>query len=348
MAHNLAFKQNGKAAMAYVGDTPWHGLGQPLTKGASIGVWKREAGMDWTAFEGTPMVGVPGMDAPDGKHHYVDFTDHKALFRSDTLAPLAIVGAGYKVVQPGEVLEFFRKLVEGGGWHIHTAGCLYGGRKVWALATRDEEEWLDSKRTDAVRHNILLSTSLDGSMRTLVADTSIRVVCWNTLSMALDESQAGGRLIKISHRQQFDADEVYASLGLRQDRFITFMDQARELASAPIKLDEARHYLNLAFRVANKPVVATNWLGKLSDAAMPEEPEINAPRGLERVLELFQGEGMGSALKTSKGTRWGLLNAVTQYVDHEMGRTDNSRLDSAWFGRGAELKTRAYSLLHIS
>lgn len=337
MAHNLATRKDGKTAMAYVGDTPWHGLGQSLTKGASIGVWKREAGMDWTALEGVP--GVPTLGDP------IEFPDHKALYRSDTHVPLAIVGAGYKVVQPGECLEFFRKLVEAGGWYIHTAGCLYGGRKVWALATRDDEKTVDKRGTDKVRHNILLSTSLDGSMRTLVADTSVRVVCWNTLSMALDGAQANGRLLKISHRQHFDHDEVHAALGLNTNRFANFMDTARELADTPIKLDEARHVLDKVFRVDAKPVVATAWLGKLSDAAMPEEAEDNAPRGLQRVLELFQGQGMGATLKTAQGTRWGLLNAVTQFVDHEQGRTDNTRLDSAWFGRGAELKSRAYSTL---
>lgn len=339
MAHNLAFRKDGTAAMAYVGATPWHHLGQSLTKGASLAVWKKEAGLDWTALEATPTV-VRAAGLPT-----LDFTDYKAIYRSDSLAPLSVVGAGYKVVQPGEVLDFFGKLVAAGGWYIHTAGCLNGGRKVWALATKDSESSVDKGGKDKLRHNILLATSLDGSMRTLVTDTSVRVVCWNTLSMALDESNASGRLLKISHRQHFDHDEVYRALGLNVDRFAIFMENARELADTPIKLDEARFFLDKIFRTDAKPQVATGWLGKLSDLALPQEPEDNTPRGLQRVLELFQGEGMGSTLKTAKGTRWGLLNAVTQYVDHEMGRTDNNRLDSAWFGRGAVLKTDAHRLL---
>lgn len=345
MAHQLAFRKDGTAAMAYVGNTPWHGLGQKLTEGASIGVWKKEAGLDWEALEGTPQ--VVRASYADGVYQ-VDFPDHKALFRSDTMEPLSIVGAGYQVVQPGEVLEFFRRLVEAGGWHIHTAGALYGGRKVWALATRNDVASVDKRGLDKVQHNILLATSLDGSMRTLVADTSVCVVCWNTLSMALDAASAGGKLLKISHRQTFDHDEVYAALGLRQDRFKQFMDGARELANTPIELDEATDVLKRVFRVDDKPKVATAWLGKLSDAAMPQEPEEDLPRGLQRVLALFEGQGMGATLKGRSGTRWGLLNAVTQYVDHEMGRTDSSRLDSAWFGRGAVLKTTAHRELITS
>lgn len=338
MAHNLSFRADGKAEMAYVGNKPWHGLGQELTKGASIGVWKKEAGLGWEAIS-TP---IQGWSQPDGPHA-IDFPGYQGLYRSDTLEPLSIVGAGYKVVQPGEVLEFFRKLVEVEGWWIHTAGALYGGRKVWALATRDVKSSVDKGGKDVVQQNILLATSLDGSMRTLVCETAVRVVCWNTLSMALDGASSAGKLLKISHRQDFDHDEVHAAMGLHLNRFEEFMANARDLADTSIKLDDANEALRRIFQVDDKPKVNTAWLGKLSDAAMPQEQEEDTPRGLQRVLNLFQGEAMGAALKTSKGTRWGLLNAVTQYVDHEMGRTNNSRLDGAWFGRGAALKTRAYA-----
>jgi len=339
MAHNLAARADGKTAMAYVGNKPWHGLGQELTKGASIGVWKKEARLDWQALQCTPH----GRHA-DSRKGLIEFSDYQGLYRSDTMAPLAIVGANYNVVQPGEMLEFFRKLVEVEGWWIHTAGALYGGRKVWALATRDFKSSVDKGGKDVVQQNILLATSLDGSMRTLVCETAVRVVCWNTLSMALDGASAAGKLLKISHRQEFDHDEVHAAMGLNLNRFNAFMENARDLADTPIKLDDANEALRRIFQVEDKPKINTAWLGKLSDAAMPQEPdEEDTPRGLQRVLALFQGEAMGANLKTAKGTRWGLLNAVTQFVDHEMGRTNNGRLDAAWFGRGAQLKTRAYA-----
>lgn len=56
MAHELTLRANGRAEMAFVGETPWHGLGQRVTKGASIEAWQREAGMDWEALTGTPKV----------------------------------------------------------------------------------------------------------------------------------------------------------------------------------------------------------------------------------------------------------------------------------------------------
>ena len=63
---------------------------------------------------------------------------------------------------------------------------------------------------------------------------------------------------------------------------------------------------------------------------------------MNRALELFNGQGMGSMLDSSKGTAYGLLNAITQYVDHERrARSTDNRLDSAWFGQGAVIKQKA-------
>jgi hypothetical protein len=65
-------------------------------------------------------------------------------------------------------------------------------------------------------------------------------------------------------------------------------------------------------------------------------------RALNRVQKLYHGEGRGSRLCTAQGTAWGLLNAITEYVDHEKrARSNDYRMDSAWFGQGASLKDKA-------
>lgn len=337
MAHELHINTEGKAAMAFVGQTPWHGLGQSITKGASIGVWTKEAGFDWEAHEGMPCIAIAGKDSPDGEHHYLDFTDYKGLYRSDTLAPLAIVGSGYNVVQPKQVLEFFRDMTEEGGWHIHTAGVLRGGRKLWAMASNDQRG--EVKRGDVVVNNLLLATSLDGSMKTIVSDTAVRVVCANTLALALRDNNG---FAAISHRTVFDAGAVKRALGLADNTFEKFMTTARELADTPIKLDEARDVLSKVFNP--KPVKTDlSWMGKIADLGKTQSED--ETRIVSVVLNLFQGMGMGSGLTSASGTKWGLLNAVTEHVDHNMGRTDDTRLDSAWFGRGASFKQRTLELL---
>lgn len=343
MAHELTIRANGKAEMAFVGETPWHHLGQNVTKGAPISVWRKEAGMDWEAIA-TPLQGAK---QPEGAP-VIAFPESKGIYRSDTLEPLSVVGKDYNIVQPAQMLEFFRDLTESGGWHIHTAGTMRGGRKLWVMATcEDSMKYVNStKSKDGMAMNLLLATSLDGSMKTTGMLTTVRVVCANTLRMAMAGSD-GYAQVQLSHRSTFDAAQIKSILGVDAAHvsFDAFMEQARELADTPIDLSDARDVLVQIFKPS--ATVAKNNLSWLtaSLAQIDTTPEVTDARSVGRVLELFDGAGMGADLATAKGTKWGLLNAVTQYVDHEMGRTPDTRMDSAWFGRGRDFKSQALELL---
>src|SRR5688572_15492788 len=102
-------------SMAYVQAVPWHGLGNKLSEGQPLEVWQREAGMDWTIREAPVQFTPPNTQSET-------FEGHKVLFRSDSDFPLSIVSNRYKVVQPREVLEFYRELVDAGGFELETAG----------------------------------------------------------------------------------------------------------------------------------------------------------------------------------------------------------------------------------
>ena len=117
--------------MAYVGDTPWHGLGQQLSRHQPLEVWRQQAGMDWR-IEESPVRFIADGAGHLGSIH--SFPEQKVLYRSDTRTPLSVVSQRYKVVQPEEVLEFYRDLTEYAGYELETAGVLKGGRKFWALA----------------------------------------------------------------------------------------------------------------------------------------------------------------------------------------------------------------------
>lgn len=350
MAHELSIRANGKAEMAFVGETPWHGLGQSVTKGASIGVWAKEAGMDWEAKEAAVLY-----DAGTGRRLVADAGDwrsvesHKVIFRGDTGLALGVVGSRYNIVQPRAVLEFFREMTEQGGWHIHTAGVLREGRKLWAMATNGRVDTVAGKKSDQLLRQVLFATSLDGSMKTVVKPCATVVVCGNTLAMALGES---GKTVTVSHRSVFDADAVRRALGLVDNSFDTFLAKAKEMADTPIEMAEALSVLQRVFN-NGKPAepavkVNTSWMGKLSDLADnvgEQEPEEKEARSMGRVLELFDGAALGAGKAGRAGTRWGLFNAITQHVDHEMGRTPDTRIDSAWFGRGDTFKQVAYQAL---
>ena len=119
--------------MAYTGQTPWHQLGHALPKKQSIDVWAQAAGMQWKIQE-TPVRYMATGDADALYGEALEFPEQKVLYRSDTNAALSVVSQRYKVVQPQEVLEFYRDLSEVAGFELETAGVLKAGRRFWALA----------------------------------------------------------------------------------------------------------------------------------------------------------------------------------------------------------------------
>lgn len=314
MAHAITQRKNGFNEMAYVGEKPWHGLGQELTVGATIEEWKVAAGMDWKVQRSRVRYAV-GHDAKDMKV----WDKHHVLMRSDSHAPLGLVSEDFKIVQPGEVLEFFRDLVGVAGFSLETAGTLHGGRKFWALASIKAEDRVVGQ--DLVKGRLMLATACDGTMRTVVKNVAERVVCANTLAIAMGER--GAPEIQVSHRSRFDADAVKKQLGVAVDSFHRFIVDARRLAAREVNGAEA----NL-------------FTANVLDEADVEEAAETKP--FRAIMALFQGGGRGSHATGVRGTAWGLLNAVTEYVDHHArAQTASNRIDSAWFGRGAALKEQA-------
>jgi len=168
-------------SMAYVGETPWHELGNALPAKQPIEVWAQKAGMDWQILE-TPVCFMAEKAGALGS--IKTFPEQKVLYRSDSHKALSVVSDRYQVVQPREVLEFYRDLTEISGYELETAGVLKEGRKFWALARTGKETVL--KGGDCVKSYLLLATSCDGTLATTATPTTIRVVCNNTLSVALN------------------------------------------------------------------------------------------------------------------------------------------------------------------
>jgi phage/plasmid-like protein (TIGR03299 family) len=301
--------------MAYAGSTPWHGLGNKLSKNQPLEVWADQAGMNWQ-IEESPIQYITGNNPMMGE--LKEYPDSKVLYRSDTLDPLSVVGNRYKAVQPREILEFYRDLTDHAGFELETAGVLKGGRKLWALAKTGQSSTL--KGNDQTNGYVLLATACDGSMATTAQFTSIRVVCNNTLSIALQGNSPA--CVKVRHSTSFDANKVKRELGISVNAWSSFMDEMKELSNRKINTSEAHQFISTVF-------------------SLPSSPNANQ-RAMKRVEELYNGHGHGSLLESSKGTAYGLLNAVTEYVDHERkARSNDFRLDSAWFGQGAKLKQQA-------
>jgi phage/plasmid-like protein (TIGR03299 family) len=232
-------------------------------------------------------------------------------------------------------MGFFQKLLDLGGFQMETAGALSQGRRVWALASvGDGAEVVDG---DVIKPYLLLGTSYDGTMATIAKFTAIRVVCNNTITPAVnstsDELDKGyiKSAVRVLHSERFDADAVRLQLGIVANQFERFMVESRKLAHVQMSFSDADLFV--------KELLKPYHTGKL---------DIVDTRAYKRVIELWQGRSIGSDILRAAhvdGSRWEMLNAVTQLVDHERGRSDNTRLESAWFGTGSAIKNRALELL---
>lgn len=307
-------------SMAYTGETPWHQLGNQLPAKQPIEVWAEKAGMDWQICE-TPVRYMTEQAGSLGS--IMSFADQKVLYRSDTKAPLSVVGGRYQVVQPKTVLEFYRDLTDVAGFELETAGVLKEGKKFWALARTGKETVL--KGNDVVKGYILLATSCDGTLATTATPTTVRVVCNNTLAIALNGASSA---IKVPHSTSFDAQAVKKQLGIAVSQWDSFMYSMKTLSERKVKTHESMNYF---LKVLCQ-----------SDGHIDPALGLTNERALKKVQALYDGHGRGAELSAASGTAWGLLSAVTEFVDHEKrARSREYRLDSAWFGQGANLKQRA-------
>lgn len=308
--------------MAFTNETPWHGLGNQLAPNQPIEVWVKQAGMNWQIEEAEVRF-VSGMAGSTlGSIHAVP--EQKVLYRSDTKAPLSVVSRRFQVVQPAEIIEFYRDLVEFSGYELETAGVLKDGKKLWALAKTGQSATL--KGRDRVNGYLLLATAADGTMATTAQFTSVRVVCNNTLAIALGDNTGA---VKVPHRSQFDAQAVKRQLGIATSSWDGFLARMKALSECKVNDTAAeaffRRVLTYPATGANTPVPATN------DSAV------------KAVQELFAGRGKGADMASAAGTAWGLLNSVTEFVDHQRrARSDDHRRDAAWFGTGATIKQKAW------
>lgn len=303
--------------MAYQNKTPWHGLGNRLSANQPLEVWAQQSGISFDIKE-TP-VRFAYNDA-DNSPDTASFADHKVLYRSDTLAPLSVVSQRYRVVQPREILEFYRDLTEVSGFELETAGVMKGGRKIWALAKTSQTATI--KGNDTLNGYLLLATACDGTLATTAQFTSIRVVCNNTLAVALSNSTGA---VRVPHSTSFDPVAVKRQLGISASNWDTFMYQMKVLSERKVKAKEVENYF---LRVFTAPAMTASGLSN--------------ERAMKKALALYEGHGKGAGLASSKGTAFGLLNSITEYVDHErQARSIDNRLESAWFGQGAALKQKA-------
>jgi phage/plasmid-like protein (TIGR03299 family) len=319
MAHEIKEHDHMAYARRTALDVPWHGLGSPVSPDVSVERMAIEAKLEWEVMK-TPVL------FHRGNKLYRD-NKHNVIYREEPGAAggmvLDIVGPDWIPAQNIEILEFFREYVEAGEMNLETAGSLQNGKIVWALAKMNDSFKLGGM--DEVMGYVLLSNPHQYGKGMVVKFTPIRVVCWNTLTMAL---HSGGGL-KLWHNRKFDREaqnEAKLRLGIARERLDSFQADAQKLVEMVIEESAAIAVLNSIFSP------------KTADEQNEKELTDQSPT-VQKVMKLYMGGGHGSWLSTSRNTGWGLLNAVTQYFDHEYGKTRDSRMTNSWMGQG-EVKKR--------
>lgn len=319
MSHELEII-NGEAQMFYRGEAPWHKLGrfihpdEVLTSEQAIVA----AGLDWTV-DTKPLFLADGTQAPSN-----------ATVRSDNGNILGVVGKNYTPLQNKNAFTFFDEFINSGQASFETAGSLKDGKKIWALAKINKDP-LVIAGDDIVDKYILLSNSHDGTTAVRAGFTPIRVVCANTMAMA--HQKGTSQLIRIKHGKNVadNLERVAEIMNVANQQFEATAEQYRFLASRNINSADLETFIKLVFTGPKYVELESQGL------------TVNK-RIIENVIPLFE-KGRGNDMTEIKGTAWAAYNAVNEYLQYERGSDDDSRLNSMWFGDGANLNQRALDVI---
>jgi len=332
--HELAYTENHRPMMAYrrEGGTPWHALGTAMEKGESFESWMSRAfpytleSLPITAqtfgagFHPTEDLAIPNRRAIAMRYNTGRYGD-----------VLSVMSDRYKIHQPAEIAATFKRWADDGSLNIETMGTLKGGRRMWALAKHNGD-------VDVVGENheqyMLLYGSCDGSTASGARFTAVRVVCQNTLSMAL--ARDGTVLCKQYHRTDFDPASMTDALGLIPETMAQYSRDADALAGKVITREQARDFF-AAVLLSKDKQQEVKGSGRVCFS-------MDDPALLRKVIKTYNS-APGQETEAARGTLWGAVNAVTRYYDHNSKASDAAaRLDSATFGYGQRMKAKAMKI----
>lgn len=305
-------------SMMYVGEKPWHGLGKKLDNAVTSAEAIKAAGLDWKVLK-EPMF------LKDGKQVKKAF----ATVREDNKTVLGVVGNVYQPLQNKDAFSFFDAVVGIKEAMYHTAGALGKGECVWILAKLPGIVRVVGD--DITEKFLLLTNRHDGWGAATVMFTPIRVVCQNTLNIALSGNEMRASLRHTS-TIGLRVEEVREQLGIIHAQFGIFEEAAKRLATVQLTRDAFTAYLK---NVGLAP--------KDTEAATERAKKI-----LEEVTQLFE-MGKGATMPGARGTAWGAFNAVVEYADYVRASREkdgdegaHARAKSVLFGTGATLKQNAW------
>ena len=303
----------------------WQKVGRSIDRaGDSIGALRR-ASLDWSVKELPIELSRPF-------HENRIIRTHKAIVRADNEEVLGVVGARYQPIQNTDAFRFLDSIVGERLASFETAGELHGGKVVWLLLRIPSE--LRVRGSDDVVHPYLIAiNSFDGTRAFRVFNTAVRVICQNSLTMALRTATGAGLSLRHTESALSRIEEARRTLGIATRQFAKLNEEMNRMAGARITEIRAKAYFQMV------------W---------PDNPEVEASTSTrarsvrERMFEQFQREGQ--QMPKLAGTAWLAYNAVSHYTDWERptrglddDRRAQNRLESIWLGDSASLKRQAWA-----
>lgn len=319
MSHGILENDN----LIYVGEKPWHGLGRAFKRGEEPSVKEAivAANLDWE-------VELQEIQTNTG----IKLGDRRAIIRKDTNDCLGVLTNSYKPLQNKDAFDFFEPFIENDMAKIETAGSLFNGKRVFITAKLNSEN-LRVSDEDQIEKYILLSNSHDGSQALKVGFVPVRVVCNNTLTQA--ESDGASSLIRVYHKGDVvqSMNDLQEAMDLVNQRFAMSEEKYRYLATKNVSVADLKKYVKEIFYTNKVNKIVTEYEQEQEEK---EQIESARKRLLNRVEEIFELEPVHNA--------WTMYNSVNYYLNHERGRSLESRYDSMWFGYSKRMDEKAFNL----
>lgn len=312
----------------------WHGLGNVVAEAPkTIAEAIQLAGMDWTVEE-SPVITYGDRDSTPA---LVD--GWKVLRRSDTRKTLHVCRESYTPVQNSEAFQWFDPIIADGDVEISAAVSLQEGKRI-AITAKIKDGIEDVVKNDPIEAFLLMFNSHDGSLSLGVKFTNVRVVCANTLAMALrGEKQTfsenmtwNGKTARIRHTKSIheNMNAVRDAIDIQKRAFRYSIEEYRAMSKVDLSSAAFDRYLATVF-----------------SKQLEGDRKVQDLRQYEQLVQNFE-TGIGMDIKGARGTLWGAYNAVTEWTTHQRSTTDDleatrDRLNSLWFGSSAQINETAHS-----
>src|ERR1700722_9476024 len=295
--------------MMAVGQAPWHNKGKVLTvapKNTAEGI--EASGLNWE-------VELKPLFLGDGRR-----VEANAIVRkSDNHILGHHVGMGFQPLQNIDAFKWFDPFIESGLCSFETAGSLCEGSRIWVLAKLNRED-TEVAPGDFIRKYLLLSNSHEYGVSIRVGLTPVRVVCWNTLT--LSHNSVDSKLIRVRHTGQTlrVLGEIREIVNVANNAFEATCEQYRKLAKSKIvNQNDLRKYVTQVLNLTEK-----------TEGVLSTRSENTFKKVMEYIVN-----GKGNATPEVSGTWWTAFNGLNEFLCYSRGRTEETRLNSVWFGDSA-------------